>query len=131
MKFLSCKNESTVEKITKALLANDFRIWEKGDMRRIYVDFSRIPLPIVFNIHIYRSNSGWMSLCDDDGEKVISNGKANGLFPVKIFFDLTNGSWNFKGDDANVEGVLREQIRDEFDPRCLEADEYDLEAEAC
>ena len=124
MKFLECTTDEAKEVIEKALLENDFAVWEKGNMRRIYVNFRRGCLDIVFNMHISRSNSGWMCLSDDDGEKCIANGKANKYFDdPKIFFDLVDGTWNVKdgyGDEYEEGGLLAGYIRDEFDPRCVE-----------
>lgn len=96
------------EKTTEQKLIDlGIRAWERGDMRRYYMDdngFER-----VFGLSVGRYNTGNISSARFCGES-ISHAKAGRLMGRAVYYDAVKGDW-FKKTAFGVE-VLSGELRD-------------------
>ena len=97
-------NKSAEEKLIDA----GGNLWEKGEMRRIYLN-EWLELA---GVNITRYNTGNISSASINGEK-LSNAKASELASVKCYWDCTKAKIVFQGRARALDDVapmLREKI---------------------
>lgn len=101
----------TVEQLEKA----GGKLWEKGEMRRVY--FNATELERHFGLEIHTYNTGNISSAKLDGEK-ISNSQAskhaNALHLGKLWYDLVAGKWMQQGLEGYAKDII-ESIKSEIE----------------
>lgn len=86
------------------------RAWERGDMRRYYMDDDGFEA--VFGLSVGRYGTGNISSASLCGEK-ISHAKAGRLMGQAVYYDAVRGDWYRKGAFGVkvLDGELRDALR--------------------
>lgn len=78
------------------------KVWEKGNMRRVYFNAS------AWGLDVERYNTGNISGATINGER-ISNSEAGRCLMVKVWYDLGDGKVHVQGADA-LHATAREAL---------------------
>lgn len=111
LREIYAQEKADMEKTTEQKLIDiGIKAWERGDMRRYYMDDKAFSA--VFGLEIARYNSGNICGATLNGSE-ISNGRAAKLIGQGVFFDAVRGEWYRKGafGTSILDGELRGAIR--------------------
>lgn len=102
--------KETEKTTAEKLEALGIEAWERGDMKRYYINDDA--LEAVFGLRIGRYNTGNISSASLNGEP-ISNSRAYKLMGRKIFFDAVKGEWMQSTEYGTraLNDTLRESLR--------------------
>ena len=95
--YMNIKNEAV--SIKDKLISLGLKVWEKGDMERIYINHEQ--LKAVFGLDISFYKSGSIKKAFLNGEK-LSNRQAGLIFKQNIYFDIKQNQFVNTGELVSI-----------------------------